>query len=61
MISYVDSVKHAGKTMYKVRIKHEHQRFTLDFGGPRAECRWMAKMFNIALKLHDKKQRERAQ
>jgi hypothetical protein len=38
---------------YKVEISHAHQGFHLDYKGPRDECRWMARMFRIALKAHN--------
>lgn len=36
------------------------QGFRLDYRGSRAECRWMARMFRIALKNHDLEVRKRS-
>jgi hypothetical protein len=61
MKAFVKSFKHGGKTTHKVRIEHKHQSFTLDYhGGSRAECRWLAKMFNTALKYHDEEKLKKA-
>jgi hypothetical protein len=55
----IAKVKRFGKN-FDVRITQGNQAFRLHYNGPRDECRRMAKMFNIALKLHDEKQMEKA-
>ena len=55
----IAKVKRFGEN-FDVQITQGNQAFRLHYNGPRDECRWMAKMFNIALKHHDKKQMEKA-
>jgi hypothetical protein len=43
-----------GKKEYFVYIVHGCQSFNLQYKGTKEECQWMAKMFRIALDLHDR-------
>ena len=41
---------------WRVVVEHGCQRFHLDYNGTEEECRWMARMFGIALAKHDEEQ-----
>ncbi len=38
---------------FGVEIVHANQGFRLDYEGSREECRWMVRMFTIALRAHN--------
>ena len=40
--------------LFTVQIKQGHQYFRLDYCASKKECQWMARMFRMALKKHDK-------
>jgi hypothetical protein len=44
---------------YVVTLTQGRQSFTIDYEGTLEEARWMARMFRIALKRHDKSMRDK--
>lgn len=39
---------------FKVQLRQGNQYFRIEYSGTKAECKWMARMFRIALKSHNK-------